>query len=147
MSIDTSVNKNNTNDARRTLKLISIVLSHSSIFADVLNLYLSKSNVSPSALAHYISVDPSAVAHWRKGRRLPTDAGVIFAIAKALDLKPNQRKQVILAWQVQKTLLNLVPYIEEALRIADDDDMEPVLSEVEQMLDGAKHTLDQFTQE
>ncbi len=102
------------------LYLILQHLKSMQLFAEILNFYMNKQNVSQTALAKALNVDPSTVAHWRKNRRLPENAGIVFLIAKALMLTSRQRQYLLFSWFIQKDHIDLAPYIETAIREGDD---------------------------
>lgn len=50
-------------------------LKRYSLFAELLEYYLSKQQVLPAHLAERIFVEPATVSHWRKNKRLPDNLG------------------------------------------------------------------------
>ena len=94
------------------LKSIWAYLRSASVFEDMLNLQIQKAGLLPADLARSLFVDASTVSYWRRGRRIPQDASVVFKIAKALDLTPISTRHLYVAWSVQKQLSDLALFVE-----------------------------------
>lgn len=91
-------------------------LKASRLFATTFQLLFSYSRITQIDLAETIHVDPSAINHWRNGRRIPTDSATIFLIVKTLGLTPQECQMLLHAWSIDKYYRGLVPFVQEAIK-------------------------------
>jgi hypothetical protein len=117
------------------------------LFADLfqyfLDRYLQQSQSrSKKQLAKNLSVDPAAIIHWEKGRRIPQDSGLVLHLANSLGLNATDTEYLLVAWQVNKTLNELAPFAATALQ--GSYEISAVLVAVQRQLKEAKERLDKF---
>ena len=108
------------NDSRARLSLILAYLQSSKLFADVIGHYIHRSGKKQKDLAKELSVDTSAITHWRKGRRIPQDSTFIFKLSTVLSLEADERQRLLLAWYITRGFKDLIPYVETAIKEGDE---------------------------
>lgn len=70
------------------------------IFADTLRKYLESKNTTIYNIAKTSGVDRTLIQHMKTGKRLPANASVIYAIAKALMLNLCETEELIRAYDI-----------------------------------------------
>lgn len=91
------------------------------LFAELFDFYLGKQNLLQSHLAERIFVEPATISHWRKNRRIPENLGILHQVNLALNLSVQEQENLVVAWYTTRTIRDLIPYLEEALRIGQVD--------------------------
>lgn len=84
------------------------------LFGEHLALNLEHSEITASQLARKIHVTPAAISQWVNGKRMP-DSGIIYKIAQALQLSPNQRQSLMAAWDSTRYFQGYAAYLDEAI--------------------------------
>lgn len=103
-------------DKLYTAKILLVYLQSTQIFPDCLNFYIEKSKLSQQDLARKINFDTSALSHWRKGRRIPDNSAIIFALANAMSLQDDGHARLLKSWCIQKQMLSLVDYVKSVIQ-------------------------------
>ena len=129
-------------DAIYRLKMILAYLRACSLFSDTLDLYIRKSGIVQKELAKELFVDPAAIIHWRKNRRIPKDSDTIFKLSRALSLSPKEKQTLLLAWSINRGFNGLIPYVAVAIEEGDETDM--IIESVVYYLQSAFETLERF---
>lgn len=107
--------EHNRSPSCRTLMLILAHIEAAHVFCDVFTLQLGRSGVLPIDLARELFVDASTVSHWRKAKRIPQDAAMVYRISKVLGSTPHATQRLYVAWSVQKQMSDLATFIKEII--------------------------------
>ena len=89
-------------------------LEEYNLFGEHLALSIKLSTMSASRLAKAIDVTPAAISQWCSGKRLP-DSGIIYRIAKRLNLNQEQHQSLITAWTSTRFFHGYIEYLEAAI--------------------------------
>lgn len=92
------------------------------LFAELFDYYLGKQDLLQAHLAEQLFVEPATVSHWRKNRRIPENLGILHRVNLALKLSTQEQENLVVAWYMTRTVRDLVPYLEEALRTGQVDE-------------------------
>lgn len=102
--------------------------SNAGLFAEILNLYLYRKEVSQTELADNIHVRPNAVSQWLSGNRLPNDSNLIHQIASYLDLSAHEKDALLSGLNIDRLLKTNQDYINNA----SERDLQPLQQIIEQ---------------
>lgn len=96
-------------------------LKQYALFAEMLEHYLCRQQLLAVQLAERLHVEAATVSNWRKNKRLPDNLGLIHQLCVALALSPLERENLVIAWCNTRMVRDLIPYLEEAARVGDEE--------------------------
>lgn len=91
------------------------------LFAEMLEHYLCRQQILAVQLAERLHVEAATVSNWRKNKRLPDNLGLIHQLCVALALSPPEKENMVVAWCNSRMVRDLIPYLEEARRVGDEE--------------------------
>jgi len=96
-------------------------LKQYALFAEMLEHYLCRQQILAVQLAERLHVEAATISNWRKNKRLPDNLGLIHQMSVALALSPSEQENLVVAWCNTRMVRDLVPYVEEAMRVGDEE--------------------------
>lgn len=91
------------------------------LFAEMLEYYLCRQQLLAAQLAERLHVEAATVSNWRKNKRLPDNLGLIHQMSVALALSLPEKENLVVAWCNSRMVRDLIPYLQEAMRVGDED--------------------------
>lgn len=96
------------------------------LFGEHLALSIELSIFTASQLAAKLSVTPASISQWSNGKRLP-DSGMVYKIAKGLNMNPPQRQSLMKAWTSTHFFRGYASYLDEAIAEQDLETIREIL--------------------
>lgn len=84
------------------------------VFADILQLYLRRVEISQSQLAEAIFVRANTVSQWVTGDRIPGDSNIVHSIAATLGLSEQEKDALLSAFTVDSLMRVNQDYMDNA---------------------------------
>lgn len=109
--------------------ILAYIRASDQVFTDIFNEYLKSSGKQQKQIAQELNVDPAAIVHWRKGRRIPMDSDTIYKLSHALSLNAKQKQDLLTAWLFIRELRALEQYVMAAMEAGDEisDVIQPII--------------------